>query len=339
MDISLVVLLLVSIFTIPLAGVHASLSSDIDDQNLVFKEKQLELEHQKQLLIGLESSNSWGALEMIPDQIIEVDYALEKLIESRSLLHTLYSQRSDEIKQERLIQERIAAQKLTIKIEPVPIMTGLTNLIGIDLSKTCEISETCINYADLIYLDSSNTEVSGKFITTSNDIRRDTPQLIESWRWYDLDDQYRIIVDPPVGMAERIKMITITPTLDNYILKDDMFNGTKITSLNVTKYEGQSREFNYTIYNSTESGRVVFHDRYIDDCGDAMISAVNWKFLLNDTITLLRNDCDLNYTSFEDREFIPTILTEIDITTSPFWQYTQWLNESIEKCKTLCFEY
>ncbi len=73
--------------------------------------------------------------------------------------------------------------------------------------------------------------------------------------------------------------------------------------------------------------------------GDAMITSDNWKALLNDTIHLLRNDCDLSYTEFEDREFIPTILSEIDITTSPFWQYTQWLNSSIERCKTLCFEY
>ena len=330
---------IVLFLTVSTAGVHASLSDDITDQNIIFKEKQIELEHQKFILQDLESSNSWGALEKIPDQLIEVEYALEKLIESRDILHQLYQERSDQIKAERLERERVEAEKKILKVEVVPTMTGLTNLIGIDLSRTCEISQDCINYSDLIYLDSSNTEVSGKFIQTSNDIRRDKPQLNESWRWYDLDDQYRIIVDPPVGMAERIKMITITPKLDNYILKDDMFNGTITTSINMTKYAGEPREFNYTIYNNTEPGRVVFHDRYIDNCGDAMISSINWKNLLNDTITLLRNDCDPNYTEFEDREFIPTILTEIDITTSPHWQFTQWLNESIEKCRTLCFEY
>ena len=71
--------------------------------HLIFHSKQIELEHQKHLLTQLEldSLESWGALEKIPDAELEVAYAVQQLIESRDLLHELITERSNEIKQER----------------------------------------------------------------------------------------------------------------------------------------------------------------------------------------------------------------------------------------------
>ncbi len=237
MGIGILLLIPVILIFIALTDVHASISDvpEIRLQNIIIQEKQNDLNYYNQQydLLYNNSNESWDSIREFNTLEIEIEYATSQLTEARVTLRELITERSNIIKAERLEQERIAAKNVIIDIEPVPTLTGLTNLIGIDLSKTCEISD-CLNYSDLIHLDSSNQKVSGEFIfsVNNNDTRRDKPELKESWRWYDYDNQLRIIVDPPVGMAERIKMITITSNFNNYILKNDMLSGTQFNFIN-----------------------------------------------------------------------------------------------------------
>ena len=164
----------------------------------------------------------------------------------------------------------------------------------------------CPTYADLEFLDSSIQYVSGKFVNGS---RQPSPYL-DSWRYYDYDKTERIFVDPPQGMADRIYMIRILPSLDNYLLNNNLGN---------------------------ETERYVYHERFIDKCKNASISANDWIKLITITIHDLRHGC--NDSEFIEIEVIPFNKTEIDLTTSPNWQYNKWLSQSKSNCLLLCFEY
>ena len=304
-----IAIVFVLFLTINLAAAHADLveelTDDIKTQQLDFKEKQIilkQLTHQHEQLLK-DSLQSWDKLKEVPTHKIILDAAKQDLKDSRSLIHLLISQRSDEIK-----AVKLAAVQIEI-IEP-EIITDQTRLIGIDLSKSCEISENCLNYSDLIHLDSSNIEVSGKFVWVNSDTRRDTPPFQDSWRWYDQDSQLRVIVDPPNGMSERIKMVTITNELPVFFMGNDM--------------------------NLDNNTRTYHEGRYVDKCDNALIGAGNSTLLL-DTIQYLRTNCtETTYNNTKSEFMIPSYYNPY---TSPFYNYTIWLNESLEKCKGLCFEY
>ena len=138
-------------------------------------------------------------------------------------------------------------------------------------SRRLNLCRRC-NVKALRSLDSSNKDVSGHFIEIDGDMRRELPKLAESWRWYDNDDSIRIIVDPPNGMADKIKMITLTNNMDVYFTNDDMVLS------------------NYTMtYNQ---------DRFVENCRTAVINAEKWQSLLPDTIHYLRSGCTI--TAFDE---------------------------------------
>lgn len=288
-----------------------ALDDQIISQQKIIKEKQLFLieaqtyyDQQYQLAL-----KSWDALEFLPLAEQELTDAVEDYRAARSELKILLHERSNIIKAERLLNEKLIKQKTTQNLEKST--ANLVKLIGIDISKACELSEKCVNYSELIYLDSSNKIVSGDFIKKDGDIRRDKSPMQESWRWYDTDDKLRIIVDPPNGMNDKIKMVTITNNLGVYFMPDDM-----------------------VLSNNT---RTWNENRYVDNCSTAIIDSTNWLELLPDTINYLRTGCIITDFNSTRSEIIP--LTEYDPRTSPNWLFTQWQNESKIKCKSLCFEY
>lgn len=197
--------------------------------------------------------------------------------------------------------------------------TTLKKLVGIKLSKSCitliknNFSNNCPTYKELSVLDTSEQKVTGKFVTDKNGFfHRAEPNFQNSWRWYDNDDKVRLIIDPPSGMAERIRMVTIENNFGVYFTSGDF----KIDDEGVRKYH---------------------EGRYISKCFTATISAERWGELLADTVNMLRTGCEETTQQDLFIEVLPR--TDIDITTSPNWQYTQWLNSSKDLCKTLCKQY
>lgn len=302
------VIIVFMIISMPILA-DAQLDKRISEQNKIIKEDKIFLHENIDYLAQQKelSSKSWDALLSVEPAEQGVIDARQNYKDSRSELFVLLRERSDQIKLQKELDNQLVVEKTIQTIQNST--ANLVRLIGIDLSKSCEISENCLNYSDLIYLDSSNQRISGKFIEVDGDIRRDKSPMEDSWRWYDMDNKTRIIVDPPSGMSDRIKMVTITNNLGVYFLGDDM---------NLS---------NYT--------RTFHLDRYVDNCRTAIIK--NDLNLLDDTINYLRTGCSI--TSFNNTGFETLIPTLYDPRTSPNWLFIQWQNESKIKCRTLCFEY
>ncbi len=69
-----------------------------------------------------------------------------------------------------------------------------------------------------------------------------------------------------------------------------------------------------------------------EKCSQAKINADNWLFLLPDTIHLMRNGCDRDYTQFEEREVITPNSTDYSPADSPEWNILQEAKRISEFC-------
>lgn len=201
--------------------------------------------------------------------------------------------------------------------------TGLRNKIGVELAQSCIIAiknnfkTECPTYEDLYYLDSSNIIISGKFVTTDDFFHREPTKIKNSWRWYDMDKSPRIFIDPPFGMNNRIKMITILPNFDTYHRQNDLLR----------EYTGNSSS------SMQEFDRVLYHDRFMNpNCSVATINADKWQILVNDTINYMQNNCNENYTEVDTIEIISTNKTKFDITTSQKYKDDQRMKWILEFC-------
>lgn len=203
-------------------------------------------------------------------------------------------------------------------------LKGLRNQIGVELSQSCitaiknNFRTTCPTYEDLYNLDSSNTIISGNFITIDGFFHREATKIKNNWRWYDMDKTERIFIDPPLGMNNKIKMITLLPNFDTYYRQGDL----------TRQYSGNSSSSSMQ-----EFERVLYHDRFMNpNCSVATINADKWKILLNDTITYMRNNCDESYTEIDTIEIISANKTEFDITTSQKYKDDQRMKWIMEFC-------
>jgi hypothetical protein len=312
----------------------------ISDQRNIINEKSDDLENlQKELKEAETKKNeSWDSIQEVMDLEDKVVQAETKYKEARQKLFSLLNEKSE---QERVIDE---LEKIlsSSKIESEKFDTSnLAKNVAVRLSQTCitalenGISSECPTYKQLVILDTSDTNISGKFTTDENGyFHRDKAPIDNSWRYYDLDDELRVFIDPPQGMAERVKTITIQSNFDTYFVQNDMTVD--------SKYELVDFVINGTTYQKAKTvqvyekvgdfGRVIYHDRYVDNCKHATINAEKWEMLLADTIHYMRNNCDEAHTSYQEREIIYANSTNIDLTTSPNWNYFQWLEEVSNHC-------
>ena len=235
---------------------------------------------------------------------------------------------------------------------PYPSITAKTvgsHSVGIVLSQTCvtmlknNVSTTCPTYEDLLSLDNSNRFYSGEFFTDENGFfKRGLPNFQNSWRFYDHTSEWLVFVDPPPGMAERIKTITIHPSFDVYFDRADkiIFIEKTTKSKNVfdciqelpNKWNGTTCIRYATVETVTQTpARIIYHDRYVDDrCKQSTINADKYNELLADTIFYLRNGCAPESTSFNHTEIVPIPLTKHDIADTKDYQHKQWI-ENIKK--------
>lgn len=321
------------------------IENDIQTQKEIILEKKKFVEEKKAelKLIEQQANTSWDAVQKISQAKQDVINAENELAGSKEQLISLLNTKSDF--KRKLENYKISIQGGDFEPQPVPItenktkmilnqtistptkiitisydLTGLRNNIGVTLSQSCltaiknNLSTVCPTYENLVNIDSSNTYVSGNFITTNGFFHRNTSPMQESWRWYDMDQTSRIFIDPSGGMMDKIKMITIVPNLDTYYQKSDMVR--KQTS------DG----------NKQEIIRVLYHDRYMKECKEATINAGNWKNLLNDTIIYMQNNCNAAFTQIETIELIYANKTQFDIGTSWKWQNDKWMEWIKEFC-------
>lgn len=177
-------------------------------------------------------------------------------------------------------------------------------IIGIRIAEKCV---SCPTYEDLLSMDNSNEEISGKLTWIDGKFQREKSIYTNPWRYYDTDDTIRVIVDPHYDLSQRIKMIVIE---------------------NITTYTTLEDRF-------TSNGMYFFHkDRYIENCDEAHINGERYMQILGDTIYTLRNGCE--DTKFNERIAVPLPTSPMDRTIFKEIKYQSWLKETKERCKVKC---
>lgn len=309
----------------------------LEDQRKLIKEHELIINNLKNDREKVSNLSDWESLRLKAEFEKAVQDAEVYAKELRDNLGDILTLKSDSIK----FLKSLDLNNITL--DKPTSLTHLDTKIGISLSKSCEImvknnfETNCPTYKQLVQLDSSNTDISGKFTTDENGFfHRGDEKVVNSYKFYWNDKTIRIFVDPPASMTDRIKMIYIEPNFDTYTIAGDMTVQDEFETFtgNYTKTFGNNTELVEFDYRSQTEyfGTVLYHDRYIDKCNTATINADNWKFLIGDTIHLMRNECDRNVSQFEEREVILPEYSVIDITTSPNWIYQQWLKHTEEFC-------
>jgi len=248
------------------------------------------------------SLESWDNLLELRNSENKLNESLNNLRESKDKLSVYLSEKSGLISLIKTLEKELNIDKSNLA-GSTPKESKI-KLLGVEISRSCDMIESCLKYSDLISLDTSNQIISGQFV----DNKRQPSPYVKSWRFYDLDNSTRLFVDPPLGMVDKIPMITITNHLPIYFKSGDL-----------------------TINNNT---RTYSEGRYIDNCQNALITSD--MDLLLDTIEFMRGGC-VGELQEDKVEILPQ--TQIDITTSPNWQAEQKLKENIAKCRGLCFEY
>lgn len=277
-----------------------------NDEKLITLDEQIAqnelnlLEEQKKISTQQEKINkSWDAAPINYDTLTSLEVERKFLLLEKTQL----------LDENITLSEQIANTTIILDIHK-----NGGKIIGIKLSGTCEKlvqlgNDTCPSYQDLLSMDNSNYAISGELKVDDGWFHRvESPFHNDSFGWYSDDDNLRILVDPPANMQNRIKTIIIQNNFDVYTTVHDR---------------------------STDNNTITLHhDRFIDNCQTATISANVWLQVIADTIYTLRNGCE--DTNYDDTYTIPIIQKVIDKTTSPQIKYESWLKKVKEECKVRC---
>ena len=306
-----------------------------DQQKLINTQGKIISDLQKGLE-PYEGKSDWESLRLKGIVIEAVQNAVTVYDILRDELKAILTLQSDQVK---IIKSLNLA---TLTLDNSNTFSHLETRIGVSLSKTCEtmirhnFTTTCPTYKQLIQLDNSEA-ISGKFITDDDGFfHRGDEAVQNSYKFYWNDSIIRIIVDPPGSMMDRMKMIYIQPNFDTYIVREDKTIDDKFEIIqgNRTLTSGDKTKLvNFDVRNQTSNfATVIYHDRYINKCHEAKINADNWLFLLPDTIHLMRNGCDRDYTQFEERKVITPNSTDYSPADSPEWNILQEAKRISEFC-------
>ena len=170
--------------------------------------------------------------------------------------------------------------------------------VGITLSKTCQtmiknnMTTNCPSYdvINAVFPDTSNQDISGKFVFKDGLWQRDNSNFKQHYNWYSHSGAITWI-DPPGDIVGRIATITIETSIPEYKVLESkkLINGTLI----------------------------VGHSRYVDDrCYRASITAEDWLLITGDTLQYMLNNCDEEFTNFNHLKSKVFEKTYFDITTS-----------------------
>lgn len=193
--------------------------------------------------------------------------------------------------------------------------------IGIVIERSCLLSDKCLDYADILYLDRSNKAVSGDFVLKDGDYTRQCSKYQTSMAWYNTmqKDSLVLFVDPCFSQRTYIPIITIVSKLDHFEAKSQK----KIIELkpsNETKAVKDVRSFSHT--------------RFVDSsCNSATIGySTNWKNVLIDTINYLSHECDPAHTKISTNSTEIRQLTKHKLAETYKWQHDTWLEKIKKEC-------
>ena len=285
------------------------LEESISEQNDLIEQheedlavKRAELKETKRLATG-----SWDAVKEVDAAEAAVSAARSAITDAKRALIDLLNEKSDLVAFISDAGEELDAGKrlLSYQAGSNANLESLRKLIGVDIARSCHMlleddsaETTCPPIGELMQLDSSVPHVTGAFVSENgtSSWHREPSEYEESWRWYDTDDQIRIIVAPPPGMADRIPMITITNNLGVYFTATDM-----------------------KLHNNT---RTWHQDVYVEKCMTATVNADTWKESVPYLIWSMRQGCTDDLLETHSEVIVPA---EIDLEASPSWQYAKWL--------------
>jgi uncharacterized membrane protein (DUF106 family) len=262
----------------------------------------------------IESRTDWDAIPKIKVMEESVTAIEIKIDENNVKLGELEEQRNEFSDIALNLQDQFESDTKQFKIENTFDPSPYHKMIGITLSKSCEIAlqndiETdCPTYRELKQLDNSITEVSGAFGTHDGFYSRGESDYENSRRIYDHSPILRIIVDPPADQINHIKLITIEDNFKTYFLLEDRY-----------------------VINNTRTFQEL---RFVDGCHYAQLSTINWTSTLPDTIHYMRTGCGItgmNVTQTVEMEDTPW--NPID---SPGWHYREWVDAMKQLCLGLC---
>lgn len=210
---------------------------------------------------------------------------------------------------------------LTVLTFAVPVQATKNLDVGITLSQTCltmiknNMTTDCPSYdiINAVFPDTSNQEISGKFVYKDGLWQRDNSNFSQHYNWYSYSGPV-LWIDPPGDIVGRIATITIETQIPEY------------------KVQQSKKLINNTM--------TVGHSRYVDDkCYRASVTAQDWLLITGDTLRYMQNDCSSDFTNFEHLESKYFEYAYHDITTTYKYQLDSWIAQTKIKCKGLCFEY
>lgn len=190
---------------------------------------------------------------------------------------------------------------------------------GISISNTCyrmheyNITTTCPTYEGImaVFPDTSDRNISGKFIFKDGQLQRAKTQMKNHLEWYQFENKSVLFINPDPAIQSRIKMIHIEAQLPEYPVLMKVENNNRIT------------------------GEL----RYIEGCRVATIDASAWLWLLGDTIHFMKNDCDPDFAEFNETRITQKVLVEHDITTSNKWlheRFIEWVKQNCSQEYASC---
>lgn len=186
---------------------------------------------------------------------------------------------------------------------------------GISISQTCynihkyspeNNTSPCPTYEAIMALfpDTSNQDVSGKFVYKDGWLQRGRAQMESHYAWYAFGNKTLLFIDPDTETKKQLGMITIEARLPDWPISMKVRDNTVMMG----------------------SGR------YIDNCRNAVIGSENWIYQIGDTMEYLRHDCNEKFTTWNPVKAIHMNYTDHDITTSTLWLHQAFLTWVKENC-------
>ena len=221
----------------------------------------------------------------------------------------------------------------------LPLVEATPNqFITIEISKTCLYSlfqnnTRCPSYADILYLDSSLPIISGQF--QENDqgfLERQPPQLRNFWKYFDLENQTRIVVDPSYEMYTRGQNIHLVLNTDSFVFYSASSPANTPSFSNTTASSFTSAT---TPTKNTQNTAFLIDNDMISppqNCKTMYINAENWKIYLENAINYFKSNCDPKLSLYDPTPRHIPKKSNIDIITSPNYQYSQQIKRIIDNC-------
>ena len=203
--------------------------------------------------------------------------------------------------------------------------------ITISLSQTCEKllqlnSTVCPSYQELISYDTSIPFLMGEFQLQDGLYKRQPSIFVQPEHYFNQEDKWRIIIDPPINMYGVSKNIHIQNNFDSFLRFGHLDPNHSILFDNATD---ESIDIYYTKTHSYH----VHDDYYIDNrCKNIYLNALTWFAYIDDLITVLKDDCENALIPTNNTRTISIPHTNIDITTSRHYQDQQRLEYIKENC-------